>query len=839
MRRAALIIVLGVLLSSVAQAFPNKVSANLSLGLSQAVQFAISSDNASLYVCYSSTFAIVDTGTFALSATQPYDITQDTDTFPQASFVGLMYSSAQNAVYCSQDNGNLIKYDLGNITAAPTLITLAAGKQLGMGVADSVGGNKLFVVDVTDTSVIQYVISTNTATQIPLNDTGLVGNFQVQNIVFSPQSTSDASEVYMSTNLGAIIYFPLGSPAAFAVAVNSENQSLTNASNDQLMGIYPTPDRQYIYVIDKTAINAVQFSISAKSVVSTFTLTPNGNLNQLLITNVTQPTGVYGYVAGSGGISIFDTTNNDVFDEGTTTDDNEPLASTNVGPMVASTDGYIYVSGASGNIGVISDNPWVTINSTTYSGGGSSLGVGETVTVNFQADEAGTYVMRSGGTVAGTGTLLQDSSGNTNGTVTTANTAQDVIIPYDSNSSAFEEGSNSVYFFVTDSAGNVGRRVASISVDTPPPAVSVLSSSFGNTRAYINFVRLTQNDINHYNVYADTDPVLVTTKSTVAATVTQGSDSVLTGVVGGLTNGTLYYLAIEGVDDSGNVGPRTNTFSGGLEITATPEQTVGPAGYTGESGCSLISNAEQSTSFNFYWMGFLLVLAIWRLRLRRAVVIMLMPLVILSMQSKAIAGDFTEHSTIEVPQSPFIKYGWFVDAKLSLWQPTASTTKVFFPAFYNLQGMVEGGFLFNERIGAEVGVGMFYKTGSAIGATSGAVSQDSFSLMVFPVTVGGSYHFLYSRKQWVAPYVRGGLEFDVFRENDSGSKIYGVKKGLYGGAGLQIPVTHWLDESFAESKKETQVYIILEGMYKWVNNFGGGGLNLSGALYSLGCLFTF
>jgi hypothetical protein len=80
---------------------------------------------------------------------------------------------------------------------------------------------------------------------------------------------------------------------------------------------------------------------------------------------------------------------------------------------------------------------------------------------------------------------------------------------------------------------------------------------------------------------------------------------------------------------------------------------------------------------------------------------------------------------------------------------------------------------------------------------------------------------------------------DVFRENDAGKKLVGVKHGLYGGGGLQIPISRWLDETHSEGNKETQVYIIVEGLYRWVNNFGGRGLNLSGALYSLGCLFTF
>ncbi len=188
--------------------------------------------------------------------------------------------------------------------------------------------------------------------------------------------------------------------------------------------------------------------------------------------------------------------------------------------------------------------------------------------------------------------------------------------------------------------------------------------------------------------------------------------------------------------------------------------------------------------------------------------------------------------------SPIKKIGWFIDGKGSLWQPTNATTKLFFPAFFNWQGSLEGGFLYNEQIGAEVGAGFFYKSGHAV-AANGTPSQDSFKLLTVPMTIGGAYHFLYQRKQWVVPYARGGFEMDFFRESDSGSTIKGLKKGLYGGAGLQVPITKWMDELDVERKTDSQIYVIFEGLYKWVNDFGGKGLNLSGAVYSFGFMVTF
>lgn len=822
---------------TVAHAYPNQERASVDVDLSQSVQFVISSDNQSLYIAYANTFKIFDTGTFALAATQPYAISADTTKYP-GNYAGIIYFSSANMIYLPMDNGIVLKFDLANVSAAPTIITLASGKKLGNGVADTVGGDAFYVINSTDTSVVKYKISTAAITAIPVLPAVSAAGFsvtpQLNQIIFSPQSSESASEVYITSTTNMLFYFNQGSLSPVLTLINP-NLNLT----DVLQGVSPMPAKNYVYVADYTANTFAQVQTSNHAVIGTPTsLTPNNNPNWLLITNVTNPTGVYGYVAGVQGVSIFDTSNNDIFDVGVTSVDNEPLPVSGIGPVLASTDGYVYISASSGNIGVLSDNPYVTVNSKTYSSGGSSLGVGGTVTINFKADETGTYVMRSGGNVSGNGTVLADNSGNSSGTVAVAGTAQDVVVPYNANASAFQEGANSVYFFVTDSASNVGRRATTVTVDTPPLAVTVVGSSFGNTRAYINFNRLTANDINHYNVYTDTDPVVVTTKSIASATVTQGSDATLTGTVSELTNGILYYMAIEGVDNAGNVGPRTSTFGGGALITSTPQFTVGPAGYTGETGCGLVEGAHRPISAILSALAVIVALGVawlWRRSRRRTVVIALAMLT----TSSVVAQDILMNPPSEPTLAPIKKYGWYLDGRASLWQPTSPTTKLFIPSFYNWQGYISGGFLFHEQIGAEVGVGIFYKTGAALSAGSAIPSQDKFRILTIPITIGGAYRFMYSRKMPVVPYVRGGFEMDYFRENDSGATIQGLKKGLYGGLGLQVPVSKWLDALDMEKHRDTQVYWIFEGLYKWMNDFGGRGLNLSGALYSTGFMVTF
>lgn len=829
---AALVILV---MCAVAQAYPNLERASVDVDLSQSVQFVISSDNQSLFVAYANTFKIFDTGSFALATTQPFAISADITKYP-GNYTGLIYFSNLNAVYLPMDNGIVLKFDLNDVAAEPTIISLVPGKKLANGVADTFSGDALYVLNSTDTTVVKYQISTAAITSIPFSASPFAVTPQFNQIVFSPQSSSDSSEIYVTTSTNMLFYFDLGTLSPTYTLINQTTGNLT----DTLQGVFPTPTKNYVYVADYTANTFTQVQISNHDVIGTPTgLTPNNQPNWLLIANVTNPTATYGYVAGVQGVSIFNTANNEILDQVTTNDtDHDPLPVSGVGPMLASTDGYIYISASSGNIGVISDNPYVTVNSVTYSSGGSTLGVGETVTINFQADEAGTYVMRSGGNVSANGTVLLDNSGNASGTVATASTAQDVVVPYDANSAALQEGDNTIYFFVTDSTSNIGRRSTTVTVDTPPTAVTVVGSSFGNTRAYISFSRLTANDISYYNIYADTDPVVVTTKTAVSATAAQGTEATLTGIVSGLTNGTLYYLAIEGVDNAGNVGPRTSTFEGGALITSTPQLTVGPAGYTGETGCALMEDVQYSMGTILAIVAVILGTAgalLWR-RLRSKALIISLVLLSASLSS---AQDVLMKPPSEPSLTPIKKYGWYMDGRASLWQPTSSTTKLFMPSFFNWQGYLSGGFLYNEQIGAEVGVGIFYKTGSTLAAGTSTPSSDQFKLLTVPITIGGAYRFMYSRKMPVVPYVRGGFEMDYFHENDAGAVIQGLKKGLYGGAGLQVPVAKLLDAMDAEQHHDTQVYLIFEGQYKWVNDFGGKGLNLSGALYSAGFLVTF
>ncbi|MBI2345462.1 MAG: hypothetical protein HYV03_00930, partial [Deltaproteobacteria bacterium] len=576
----------------------------LDLGLQTATGYAISDDDGSLYVTFGETFKIVDLGTYALAGSQPYAIAGDTDL--TGAIKGIAYLPALKTVYATQEGGHLLLFDLAKVTEKPTRVTVASGKTLSHLVADPDAGN-LYILNSTDTQLLQYAIGTSQS--IPIDLKGAIsGNFTVNQLLFVRSVSGGAGVCYASTNVGRVIAIPTSTHIPTAITVDS-------GGTHDLKGMAALPDSSALYVVDPTDKTVRKIATATGTATATINLTANSDINQIAVAEVTKPTGTYGFVAGSKGLSVFDTGNNDVLDLGSTSTDDEPLPISGSGPILASDDGYLYIS--FGKIAVVSDNPWITVSKVEYGGGKSSLGVGGTTTLTFEADEAGTYVVRSGGTVAGNGTTLTDTGGATSGTVGTANTAQTVTFAYDTNSSALQEGSNTVYIFATDADGNTGRRAATVTVDTPPPAVTIQSVSFGTSKIYVNLQRLEAADIAEYRVYVDTDPAAVLTKTAADATAPQpAAGNEPTVVVTDLSNKTTYYIAAEAKDTNGNVSPtRTNAFASGTVASGKPEATVGPAGRAGETGCTMVEGNGESPWFGSVCLGLLVIAMLLKRRI--------------------------------------------------------------------------------------------------------------------------------------------------------------------------------------------------------------------------------
>jgi len=828
-------------------AFPNKEKAALSLLSSQSVSLVMDGDRF-LYSASGNTISRIDTETFDLAADQVPALT-DNSSSGGSNLTGDVGGMAIRAgsLFVTQSDGDLLTINLSNVTASPSTVHVADGA-LGALVGDpDTADDQLYILDTAHNAVAVFDLSNQTAVSIPLMDGG--GSPVTPKAIAFAASTSVADKIYVTSERGLIFVIQEAGTSVLTtiqVATTSTNNSLTSSA--------VTPDGAFLLVTDATdnVVHVIDTNTNAE--IDTDPLTPpgtlpvdpialpkNGSLNHILVTDVNNPTDVYAYVSGSAGVSVIDLNETtvgfqapaviDFNDTGTSDTDDDPMPVSSAPGLMASSsagDGYIYASDSNATISVITEKPFVVISSTSL--GSSSLTTGGTFSLTFRTDETGTFRVLSGGDETANGTELTTGLVDTAGIdVTTSDIAFD--------SSLFQEGANRVFVFMTDASGLVGRDAVDINVNTPPTGVEILKTNFGDQKIFVTFARLTTADIDHYNVYLDTDPANVATRTDAAGTVAQTTSggSIEIKIVG-LINGVTYFVGVEGVDTSGLAGVRTTTFNDGTPAQATPEATVGLAGATGESGCGLVTTTTSSSA-GFVWLvlGALVLVGarftapgrspkgpLWG---------KLCPCIIalfIFLPSTLGANQLT-------PQ-------WFsLEFKGGAWVPTNGTTRNFLGTFSPM-GKVEFGFLYKSKFGAEVGVGFIGASGTAVGTTSGAVSGDHFGFMMIPIDNSFVFRADFKEDQLLVPYVKAGPDYVIFRESGAGKVTSGVKFGLHGAIGLQILLDNidgGLSATMERTMRVNDIYFTVEGRYGWISNFGGHGVDLSGLTMTGGFLFEF
>jgi hypothetical protein len=849
-------------------------------GFSDTVTGAVLKDDDTMIVSYSDSLKIVDLGYFELEAAQPPPLTEDDDT--AGNLDAFAYSSEKDRVYASQDDGDCIVYDLANITEDPVSVEIVEDQTLGPIVIDN-NSQRAYIANSSDDKVYVLNLGSLTTTNTVTLAIPSITSFTITDAVHVPLT----DEIYFTTNKGSVFYMDAGGLSATEIIVDA-------AHTANLTAIAATPAGDYVYVTNESDHMLAKISTATHNVVKdSIDLDPNQKPTDIVITKVNNPMGgtgqaVYAYVAGTRGISIVNTAGDLVLDMGTDAGtDHEPLAvSSTPKSLVASSvdDGYVYSIGASQNVAVVTANPWVTVSSITYSSGGDRLGIGESMTVKFQADETGTAVIKANGNVSGNGTALVDDAGASSWSITAPDTDVTVTINYDDNSSAFVEGENKLFVFVTDASNERGRIAKAVNVDTPPPLVTIRSAGFGTEKIYVTFDRIDQADMSHYNVYVDTNQENVMTKTEVGAEISQtSSGSTITGSVSGLANGVVYFIAMEAVDEAGNKSAsRTNTFADGSTAYGIPQQTAGPCGFSGETGGCSVNRSPLMLSTN-YISFLMIVLSILLLNIlkkwpsrddpeshflkypiygkksgrrdcrtasRLAGSLILLRVSEASEQTmpRALTSLFiiifviVSLLPLDLSAREPSPQWWSVEVKTGFWIPQSVSVKSFFGDCCNLITRIQGGLLAKGRYGAEAGVGFFIKDGTARGTLTGESSSDKFNFFILPMETSFAWRMDYWNWDYLVPYMKAGADYVYYRESLAGNVTQGLKMGFHGGGGLQMSfkvfgkdILDGLDEDFGIN----DVFLTLEAMYQYINNFGGKGLDLSGGVYSVGFLFEF
>lgn len=722
---------------------------------------------------------------------------------------------------------------------------------LGAIVADpDSNASSVYFLNTDDKLLLAYDLSSGKLTKTTLENTPTT-------LVFASSDSGD--RVVVGSADGKIM---VGTPGSTAVtSFTIPTVAGTDTANPNVKDLAVTPDGNFVYVLDSTNDAVWVFSLASSSFVSQvssssvlpirFDSDENATLTDLALLDVLNPEAVYGFISGADGLSIINATDpgtagssRPVVDTDTATSTVlDPITLSGVpGPVAFGTDGYVYTSNGNGEVSVISDNPFVSIDDQTV----SLSSTASTFTLTFQSDEVGTYrVVLNSDVTATDGTELV---AETELTAADTDVITETIDINNFDRSLFEEGTNRIFIFVEDADGNVGRDALDITVDRPPTAVTVESTGFGNEKVYAKVDKLSDEDISTYQMFVL--PAESQGAPSCPGSLDFTSDTALTGTltpdecngdtctlnVSGLDNGTYYCVAVRAVDAAGQEGDLG--FGSG---SVSPEETVGPAGISGETGCALTGRGRGDAQMPVYFAG------VWFLTLllfkKRALFLGLMLMAMIPAMP-ALAQVEEQAIQMEMPtptRSDFPEHKWFsLELKGIMWFPTNSTVKDFVGSCCNLGAEAEFGLLYRDRYNFTMAVGWQNESGNAVGVASGGTSTDTFDLLMIPIRNSFIYRFDFQPNQILVPYLGAGADYVYFRETTAGNSTQGFKFGAHGQAGMAILLNKV--EDVGDSLRGAgidDVYLTLEGRYSYINSFKSTGLDLSGVQAYVGVMLAF
>ncbi|MBF0105376.1 MAG: hypothetical protein HQM16_08630 [Deltaproteobacteria bacterium] len=707
----------------------------------------------------------------------------------------------------------------------------------------------------------EYNLNSNNLTELELIDESSDDGDAEESteVVYSPNdmvlADSDGGDkVLITTTTGEVIVIAAGSGSYTAYQLSS---SAVDNLETNLSQMAVTPDGNYVYIVDSDNDAIWVFSAQSNSFVDQYSAGTNpdpvaAEADNNTYTNVfvyeDKAGNVVTYAAGATGLSVISAAEpgtaaaqSKIIDgDESTPDTDDPITMSGLpGPIAATSGdaGYVFTANGDASISVLTDNPWITISSLEPT---SVTAVSSTFTVVFQTDTPGSYTVRANSNALGTtGTELVAAAtvaaDATNTDIATSNIDINTF-----SRSTFIEGYNKIFILLTDAEGNIGHTAELLHVDRPPEPVTINSANFGNKKIYMSFNTSPDEDVASYTMYAASaesasSPVCpgslafdtnVTSGSLTAAAC---PGATCDGGIMGLVNDTPYCLALR-VVDAGGQASTLSTYGTAI----TPEQTVGPAGFLGETSCALNPVNTHVKKWPAFFVFSLMVVFLFVFRMGRAFffgrcLFFFMGMMVLI--GYPVGIDAAERT----PQN------WTFEAKAGMMIPTDPQVKGFLGLCCNMGGEFEFGWLYKNRYNVTVSLGGAYDTGTAVGIRSGGASGDKFRLLMIPLRLDFVYRLDFKSEQLILPYVRAGVDTVFFRETTAGESIMNFKYGLHGGAGVGILLDkiEQLGHDLETEMGVNDIYLTLEGRYAMISSFKSTGLDLSGFYPYLGLLFEF
>ena len=291
-----------------AASYPNSIGAAINLGISQAIGgMAITSDNRYLFIAYGQNLKMIDLGTYALAAEQPPELTEEAGTL--GVIKDLAYSAVNNSLYAVQDDGDLLIYNVGNITAQPSNVQIKANTTLFPLAIDDTGSEPvLYIGDNADELIYVWkrssggIINTISLTEVLSS----VTNWSLNDLLY----VNDAEEMFMSVGAGYLLWTNKnGSGGATSVTL-----PFGYTVNMQAMAALPNGSK--LYAIDASENNSIEVVTTAtNSRRDPISIRTTDNTQLTGIVTFTGSDGyVYGFCSGLDGVSVWDTTNDILID---------------------------------------------------------------------------------------------------------------------------------------------------------------------------------------------------------------------------------------------------------------------------------------------------------------------------------------------------------------------------------------------------------------------------------------------------------------------------------------------------------------------------------------------
>lgn len=473
---------------------------------------------------------------------------------------------------------------------------------------------------------------------------------------------------------------------------------------------------------------------------------------------------------------------------------------------MAAIDGYLFFVSENGSYGVLSDLPKVEIASL------SSNWETDEHTLIFVSDTSEDYALYFG----------SDTSGEllASGSVTAE---QETTVTF-SSSNDFIEGENQLWLAVGG-----GHDSLFVSVDQIPEQVALTDASLGsgNESFTLSFTGLAAADIDYYQVY-------LTTEEFVAADYETGGPSfeVLSQeelqmpvsdtprlTISPLANNMRYYVAVRAYDKGGQEGPMSDIISG------IPEESISASQLAGETGgyCSTTAKTGALSLIGIALLGLF--------RRRRTIAAAAF---LFCLSGTANAADlFGEREPISSSFGFGYKASSFDSEVLQL---------VFGDGVY--PGLtINGGVEVYRFLRVEGTIGFIQQMGLLVKKSDQTSSTEHDMLSILPVSLQATVRLDVFNQQPIIPFVSGGIDYWLWRENweisDVDDEQGGGKTGFHYTVGAEI----LLDSFDPSSASLLDVRYGIQDTYLTIGyetrEIGSEGLLFHGTAVNIGFQFVF